>query len=90
MKSTTPFVNATTHVIWDFVHDVCEHKYFTWTPSQFELVEAASKRTGGVEFARKSYTMHVLAPKDMYLYLRLDRLVHKLQNRDYIGCLMPK
>ena len=30
------------------------------------------------------------APKDMCLYLSLDRLVHKLQNRDYIGCLMPK
>ena len=26
VKSTTPFVHATTHVIWDFVRDAREHR----------------------------------------------------------------
>ena len=94
VKSTTPFVNATTHVI--FCADACEHKQFAWSLPHNEPRHSLNwwklrqNLQGGVEFVRKSDTMHILAPKDMCLYLRLDRLVHKLQNRDYIGSLMPK
>ena len=31
VKSTMPFVNATTHVIWDVVRDAREHKLFAWS-----------------------------------------------------------
>ena len=90
VKSTMPFVNATTHVIWDFVRDAREHKYFTWTRHNLNWWKLRQHVQGGVDFAGKLDTTHVLAPKDMCLYLRLDRLVHKLHKRDYIGCLMPK